>query len=83
MSRDGFMEVPIFQYLDEDVSVTMYVHTKEKDLMVFTDLKADPIFYQGWLYIEHEFVTKPMTSLVRSDEVAYLSYYSTPIEVKK
>jgi hypothetical protein len=83
MRDNDFMEVPIFKWLDEGTTPTLYVHKKDEGLIVFIDLKSDPVFYEGWLTIQHQLFSRTMTSLVRTDDVQYLSYYSTPNEVKE
>lgn len=82
MTHNELLEVPIFKYIDEDTYVTLHVHTKDRGLIVFNNLKSDPVFYEGWLTIEHQLFSNPMTSLVRTDDMQYLSYYTTLIEVK-
>lgn len=85
MSNDGYLECGIIvEDVDTDeTEVVLHIHLKDKDLIVFHNVLNDPVFYKGWLNVEHKLFSTTMTSIVRESDVKYLSYYTIPKEEKK
>ena len=83
MRQDILLECEIFEYIDLDADdVTVQVHLKDKEIVVFHHVLTDPTFYRGWFSIEHDVFGTKMTSMMRESEVSYISYYIKSKEMK-
>ena len=73
---DDYLECGIYEGLDDLVeSVTVQIHTKDKEVITIDDLLNDPVFYQGWLSVEHDVFSHRMTTRVQASRVNYLTHY--------
>lgn len=82
MATDKLLECGILDYQDDDDNVNVHIHLKNKEILVFDKIISDPIFYRGWFTIHYTLWGKSWTSIIREEDVSYLSYYSTKKEVK-
>jgi hypothetical protein len=85
-NNDGYLECDIINKYSEieHEDMTVYVHLMNGELCVFHKVPTDPIFWKGWLSIEHIWVgDKKITSIIRESDVKYLSYYATAKEVSE
>lgn len=72
-----YMELPL--YCDDEDARNLYVHMKDKSMLVFYNVGHDPIRYDGWWTISHMFYGKPASSSILADEVRYF----TTVDVDK
>jgi hypothetical protein len=59
--------------LDEDETVTLYVHLKDKSLIAFHCVDSDPVRYHGVWNFSHVYVDRRCTSLVPAEDVSYFT----------
>ena len=73
---NDYLACNIYRDIDNDTeSITLQVHTKDDEVLVFHDLLNDPIFVDGWLHIEHDVLLHKMYSQVQESRVNYLTHY--------
>jgi len=72
---DDYLELPL--YLDGDdpneAGVTLLVYLKDKSLLVFPEVKTNPIRYQGWWSIRYTLMDSRATAKIPSEDVRYFS----------
>ena len=66
-----YLELPI--YLEEDDTVTLYIHCKDKSLIVLNHVSMDPIRYEGIWTVAHKYLDKDATSKIPADLVQYFT----------
>ena len=75
----GFLECGIYEDIDfEEEKITVYVRMKDDSLLSFKDILEDPVFSSGFLFIDHDFFGKKMTSQIRESQIKYISHFRTP-----
>lgn len=79
MRDDGFLECGIYEDF-EDEKITVYIKMKDDGLLCFKDISADPVFSSGFLFIDHDFFGKKMTSQIKESQIKYISHIRVPIK---
>lgn len=75
--RSDYLELPLYlEHLDEDATVDMYVHLRDKSLLMFTNVSSDPIRYEGWWTVTHTLAGRQATSHIPASEVLYFSTFT-------
>lgn len=72
--RSDYLELPLYlEHSDEDATVNMYAHLRDKSVLMFTGVNSDPIRYQGWWTISHTFAGREASSHIPAGEVLYFT----------
>ena len=66
-----YMELPL--YLEGDDESTLYAHLKDKSLLVFHNVRNDPIRYEGWWVIDHFWISERVNSHILASDVLYFT----------
>lgn len=73
-----YLEFPIeAEYTDEeDEKITVIVHTKDKRILFFKDVRSNPVIYKGILHIDNAYIDHMrVTSQIPVSDFSHLSYY--------
>jgi len=77
---EGFLECGIYEDVDiDEETITVYVNMKDDSILSFKDILGDPVFSHGFLFIDHDFFNRRMTSQIRESQIKYISHFRTPI----
>lgn len=73
-SRDDYLEINLYlEDYEEDTSVSLWVHCRNREMLVFHDVRNNPVRYEGRWVIDHDFVDRRATSYIPSDDVWYFT----------
>ena len=79
MARDGYLELDLyFEDRDEGSSVTLYLFTREREMLKFENVRHNPLRHKGQWTISHDFFGQQATSLVPADDVWYFTIIDNP-----
>jgi tRNA splicing endonuclease len=70
-----FTEIPLIDYIDiYDEQCDIYVHTKDKRMLVFKDVQSNGHLDDTGFSVDYIFLSKRMTAFISRDDFSHLEY---------
>jgi len=74
-------EIPLAEYIDiYEQQCDVYVHTKDKRIIVFKDVRSNAHLDEIGFYVDYYFLGKPMTAFVPREDFSHMEYRYVPRE---
>lgn len=78
------IQVNILEYFDLAIdNITLYLHLNDESIILFHNLRNNPVLKDGWLHVDHLLGKKEISSIIQESKIKYLSYYSNSKEISK
>jgi hypothetical protein len=76
-----FKEIPLIDYIDiEEEQCDLYVHTKDKRMLVFKDVQSNAHLNEVGFYVDFMFLSNRMTACIPREDFSYIEYRYFPRE---
>jgi len=80
-----FTEIPLLEYIDTgEEQCDLYIHTKDKRMLVFKDIQSDPHLDDTGFYVDYMFLSRRMSVFVPREDFSHMEYrYSARTHIIK
>jgi hypothetical protein len=79
-----FTHIPLLDFIEiEDEQCDVYVHTKDKRMIAFKDVRSDGHLDETGFYVDYFFLEKRMTAFVPREDFSHLEYFYTRKTITK
>ena len=79
-----YIELPLIDYIEPlDEKVTIYIHTKDKRVIVLHDVRSNMSLDSDGVYVDHMLFGKRMTFMMPREDFSHVEYYISPREDSK
>jgi hypothetical protein len=77
--------IPLLDYIEtEEEQCDVYVHTKDKRMLVFKDVQSDAHLDETGFYIDYMFLSRRMSVFVSREDFSHMEYrYSARTHITK
>lgn len=76
-----YTELPLVDYIELlDEKVTVYIHTKDKRMIVLHDVCSNMSLDDMGIYVDHMVLGKRMTCMMPREDFSHVEYYISPRE---
>jgi len=77
--------IPLLDYTDiEEEQCHIYVHTKDKRMLVFKDIQSNPYIDEIGFYVDYMFLSRRMSVFIPREDFSHVEYwYSTRENITK
>jgi hypothetical protein len=77
--------IPLLDYTDiEEEQCHIYVHTKDKRMLVFKDIQSNPYIDEIGFYVDYIFLSRRMSVFIPREDFSHVEYwYSTRENITK
>ena len=74
-------EISLIEYIDTyEMQCDVYVHTKDKRMLVFKDVRTNAHLDEVGFYIDYHFLESDMTAFVPREDFSHMEYRYVPRE---
>ena len=78
------IDLPLIDYIEPlDEKVTIYIHTKDKRMIVLGDVCSNMSLDDMGVYVDHMLFGKRMTCMIPREDFSHVEYYVSPRENSK
>jgi hypothetical protein len=70
-----FTELPLIEYIDiDEQQIDLYIHTKDKRLIVVSDIQTDPYVDSQVVCVDHIWIGQRMSFMMLREDFSHLEY---------
>lgn len=74
-----YVSIPLIDYIDiYDEQCTVHIHTKDKRVLVFTDVRSNADITEEGLFLEYSFFGQRMNVFIPRDDFSHIEYRYSP-----
>jgi len=71
--------IPLLDYIEiEEEQCDVYVHTKDKRMLVFKDIQSNALLDDTGFYIDYMFLSRRMSVFVSREDFSHMEYRYSP-----
>jgi hypothetical protein len=72
----SYVEIPLIEYIEiHEEECNVYVHTKDKRIILLNDVQTNMTIYQGMVSVDHMQMERCVTFVMPAEDFSHIDYF--------